>query len=284
MLLRKSLAMLVFAVLIILPPVSTMARTITVDDDGPADYSSIREAVEAASEGDTVLVEAGVYYEYRIEMKHNLLLKGAGIDSSIIINNFPRKEGPLTSYTVHFEVEGAKIEGFTISGSASWRDKAGITIVECSPTIIHNKIINCGYGIVIRDCFSPAKAQPIINGNIITDNMAGVLVDPGPPHSQWDPNPPLLDQWDVRWNWWGTTDEAKIASGIRRRMDGPLLYTPWLTEPVVSFQETSGIHYNNIYGNDAEAWRVGEVNFVYGESLFVSVEASCWGRVKYKFK
>jgi hypothetical protein len=38
-------------------------RTITVDDDGPADFNSIQSAINDANDGDTVLVSQGHYYE-----------------------------------------------------------------------------------------------------------------------------------------------------------------------------------------------------------------------------
>jgi len=63
MLSRKRLAMVAFIAFALLPPVSPMARTITVDDDGLADYSTIEAAVNAATGGDTVFVKAGTYYE-----------------------------------------------------------------------------------------------------------------------------------------------------------------------------------------------------------------------------
>jgi len=43
-------------------PAKASPTTWTVDDDGPADFSSIQEAINAASEGDTIFVRRGVYY------------------------------------------------------------------------------------------------------------------------------------------------------------------------------------------------------------------------------
>jgi pectin methylesterase-like acyl-CoA thioesterase len=43
-------------------PVKGSTRNWIVDDDGSSDFQTIQEAINAASNGDTVLVFAGVYY------------------------------------------------------------------------------------------------------------------------------------------------------------------------------------------------------------------------------
>ncbi len=42
---------------------AAQAATITVDDDGPADYDNIHDAMAAASYGDEILVEPGTYFQ-----------------------------------------------------------------------------------------------------------------------------------------------------------------------------------------------------------------------------
>lgn len=44
-------------------PASLTGRTITVDDDGPADFVTIQAAIEDSNDGDTVVVRPGRYYE-----------------------------------------------------------------------------------------------------------------------------------------------------------------------------------------------------------------------------
>lgn len=64
----KSVFIILF--LLLLPTVSFHSATVntgkvwTVDDDGPADFHTVQEAVDAASDGDTVFVHSGTYYEY----------------------------------------------------------------------------------------------------------------------------------------------------------------------------------------------------------------------------
>jgi len=52
--------------------------TWTVDDDGPADFSTIQAAVNAASSGDTIIVAAGIYPEQLAVNKAGLTLQGDG--------------------------------------------------------------------------------------------------------------------------------------------------------------------------------------------------------------
>jgi pectin methylesterase-like acyl-CoA thioesterase len=43
--------------------ISTHAAVITVDDDGPAHYSSIQDAIDTAYDGDIIIVQPGFYEE-----------------------------------------------------------------------------------------------------------------------------------------------------------------------------------------------------------------------------
>jgi len=59
-------ALLVIAlglVTLAVPGQTALAASITVDDDGPADYSTIKDAIGAASPGDVIVVSPGTYSE-----------------------------------------------------------------------------------------------------------------------------------------------------------------------------------------------------------------------------
>ena len=56
---------------------------VTVDDDGPADFSKIQDAIDNANEGDKIVVRSGVYYEH-LEINKPLTLLGSNKENTII--------------------------------------------------------------------------------------------------------------------------------------------------------------------------------------------------------
>ena len=52
---------LVFTLICLLPILTSQGATITVDDDGDADFNNIPEAINASGRGDTIIVRAGTY-------------------------------------------------------------------------------------------------------------------------------------------------------------------------------------------------------------------------------
>ena len=60
--LRKCTAFSIFLLLLTAPAITT-AKTIYVDDDGPADFNNIQEAINDTNDGDTIIVAEGTYYE-----------------------------------------------------------------------------------------------------------------------------------------------------------------------------------------------------------------------------
>ena len=87
----------------------TLAETINV----PGDYSTIQAAIDAAADGDTIIVAAGTYTE-NITLKDGVILVGAGDDVCIIDGN---GNGSVITYN---SGDTAQIKNFTITnGDAS---------------------------------------------------------------------------------------------------------------------------------------------------------------------
>jgi parallel beta-helix repeat protein len=142
--------------------VSTLGFSATINV--PGDYKTIQAAIDAAVNGDTVLVEPGTYLEY-IDYK----------GKAIIVTS---SDGPVTTVidantyadVVTFENgEGldSVLTGFTITNGF------GIRCFGASPTITNNLITGClAYGI---SCLQ--SSSPEITRNRIHKNWQGINVD-----------------------------------------------------------------------------------------------------------
>jgi DNA-binding MarR family transcriptional regulator/nitrous oxidase accessory protein NosD len=88
----------------------TKGSMITVDDDLPADYKTIQEAVDAANPGDTIFVYAGTYPEHVIVNK-TVTLKGEDEEKVIVTGGGSGKVFEVTANGVsifHFTIRDAK--------------------------------------------------------------------------------------------------------------------------------------------------------------------------------
>jgi len=130
-----------------------------VDDDGPADFNTIQEAVNNATSGDRIFVRVGIYYEH-IVVNKSVSLVGEDRDSTIIDGN---EIGRVISITAN----NASIEGFTIKRSGAHLYDSGIFIDHCGGNnISHNMVTNNNHG-GISFYYS---SNNIVSSNTITNN------------------------------------------------------------------------------------------------------------------
>ncbi|UCF13478.1 MAG: right-handed parallel beta-helix repeat-containing protein [Thermoplasmatales archaeon] len=110
---------------------------ITVDDEGDGEYTSIKEAVNNASEGDTIVVYSGTYYEHGIEIKKdNITL--IGIPYELGTGNDTGKpfiDGQGKAMVIRAKAENVTITGFRIENSGG--------TVACGIIGIHDIAHNC---------------------------------------------------------------------------------------------------------------------------------------------
>ena len=165
----------------------------------PDEYPTIQQAIDAASDGDTVLVAEGRYVENVryygkavVVASHFVLDRDpAHIEATIIDGSQPAH--PDTASVVLFidgEGPGSVIEGFTITGGTGtrWLDEhgagyyvegGGVLAAVASPVIRHNRIVGNradrrpantfsagGGGIRVGD------GSALIEHNVIADNRA----------------------------------------------------------------------------------------------------------------
>ncbi len=162
----------------------TQGRTITVDDDGLADFNNIQAAINDANEGDTIIVAEGRYYENINFGGKDIVLRSTDpADSSVVEKTVI--DGRYLDSVVMFagtESPACILAGFTVTrglGHGYWYSNdshgGGLYGNGTVATIEHNVIsgnlasgdnFGDGVGGGIYDC------DGIIRFNIIANNTA----------------------------------------------------------------------------------------------------------------
>jgi len=126
----------------------------------PDGYPTIQEAINAASDGDTIFVRAGTYYEHVVVNK-SVSLVGESRENTII-------DGNGTGTVITVVASNLTIKGFTIRNSGEL--EYGI-YVECQTnvTIQNNNIANNDDGIRLN-----YSSNNTIVGNNIANNYYGI--------------------------------------------------------------------------------------------------------------
>jgi len=128
---------------------SSNSSIITVDDNCPADFNSIQEAIDAAIDGTVIIVAPGYYVENISFDSKNIVLTSIDPDNSTIVSNTiidGNSNGSVVTFTGS-EGPGCLLTGFTI---------------------INGNAINSGGGIY------GTSAHAVISRCIITGNSAPV--------------------------------------------------------------------------------------------------------------
>lgn len=147
----------------------TNGDTYYVGGDGANNYSKIQDAIDNASDDDTVFVYNGTYVE-------NLVIGTLVVSKKIDLIGEDREitiiEGRSGGDPV-IEINSIEVEvnGFTIRGNISGQDGIFIDELRSDVIITNNKIIGCAYGIWLKI----TSERNTITDNIISDNeFAGI--------------------------------------------------------------------------------------------------------------
>jgi len=136
----------------------------------PAEYPSIQQAVDAASDGDTILVQKGIYEE-NIILDKNVNLKG--IDWPVINGKYSK--GNANTIQFAYLGDGAgKIEGFVVTGGGVGGLGHGLNVWDSSPEIYNNIIHGNNHNGIGIHGKGTLTSKTKIHNNLIYDNGLGI--------------------------------------------------------------------------------------------------------------
>jgi hypothetical protein len=157
----------------LLPILTSQAKIITVDDNGPADFDNIQDAIYSSENDDTVIVKPGTYNQRIFFNSKAITLTSENPDDPGVVQSTIITTSSGYGVTFDFgEGNRSVLTGFTITGGG----------VNCfngtSPIISKNVIRDCG-GDGIRG--DQDNAEPFISGNTISSNIGcGIYKCNGP--------------------------------------------------------------------------------------------------------
>jgi nitrous oxidase accessory protein NosD len=139
----------------------------------PSDQPTIQAGIDAAKNGDTVLVSPGTYNE-NLDFKGKAITVTTGAKSfadanTVIVNG--TADGPVVNFATN-EPATAVLNGFTLQGGHSnvQAVAGGIFISAASPTITNNIVQNnlgCGINNLGCGIYVVYSSSPLIQGNDI---------------------------------------------------------------------------------------------------------------------
>ncbi|PVX27020.1 MAG: hypothetical protein CW716_04445 [Candidatus Bathyarchaeum sp.] len=156
---RRASLLLVFVLLVAFttPVVLSQPVTITVPDD----FSTIQQAVDAASPGDTIFVRAGTYNEAVIVNTDSLQLVGENKLTTII-----DRTGGNNQAAVTVNADNVTVSGFTVQNSYD-----GICLRGSSYSTVSGNIISvCS----MRGILLVSSSFVTVSGNTLTNNFDGL--------------------------------------------------------------------------------------------------------------
>jgi hypothetical protein len=181
-------AVLAICALSLALPLASPARTLYVDDDAPADFKTIQAAIDAAADGDTILLRPGTYTgdgNRDIDFKGKAItVKSEGGAATCTINCQGSTDEPHRAFYFHDREDAdSVVQGFTITGGfitegpSFWAGSGGgihcyassPRIVDC---IITGNIASIGGGVACVD------SNSVLIGCTITANETRAAREP----------------------------------------------------------------------------------------------------------
>jgi len=149
-------------ILVLFLPWTTFGRTWYISPQGP--LTTIKQALEMAASGDTVLVRQGTYREKGLIIVKPVCLKGL---------NAPILDGENKYEIISVHASRVTIEGFRLinSGWSGWNDIAAIKIcAQRDVTIKNNRLEHTFFGILYQNA-----VRGLITGNTLLSDAGNEI-------------------------------------------------------------------------------------------------------------
>ncbi|MHC4639034.1 MAG: choice-of-anchor Q domain-containing protein [Planctomycetota bacterium] len=243
-----------FLVLLVLA-LSCSAEVIIVDDDSPADFNNIQAAIDDANDGDTIIVQPGLYDEDINFLGKNITLTSTNpADHNVIAATSIGSDDGNEAIVTFRGTEDANctLTGFNINGFIKGRD------VHSNPhthaTISHCVLQGNYGGPAIRECDGTIStcliADNINQGKIVTVVYAAISYCHGLIKNCTIANNYCSSVIKVGWEGGQTTIENCIIYG-----------NYWDSQIFVPPGATVNIRYSNIQGGLDGVWLDGTLNW-----------------------
>jgi len=140
-----------------------------VGGTGDGNYTSIQDAIDNATDGDTIFVyDESSPYQENLLVNKSIKLLGENCHTTVI-------DGDKQESVIFVSSDQVNISGFTIQNSREGRYNAGIKMLNANNTNIFQNMLrnNPGHGIYIADMTS---SLCIIEENTIENNSYGIYI------------------------------------------------------------------------------------------------------------
>jgi nitrous oxidase accessory protein len=209
------------------------SRTWTVDNNGSADFHTIQDAVNAASDGDTVLVHGGTYYEH-VSVNKTILLIGESPYDTILDANFSSP----TAILIH--ADNVTIRNLMVQNSYysrwHWDSTGGIYLAESNGCTVESCIVTGNQnGINLQG----SDGNKIAN-NLVTGNGVGIKVGQSSDNNQIEGN------WMLNVSYYGDSMVIDMNSN-NNTIVGNCFYNGFVS--LIIYSPAAGVVYYNDFMN-----------------------------------
>ena len=245
--------------LVTAPPVLADGTIIHV----PGDYPTIQDAINAASDGDTIMVAAGEYDAFLVDTRANISIigaKGATVATTDLYTALPVVGNAWVLAAVYdsedINIEGIDFDGTSVSGKPV---AVGIAYVDSTGGIADLTVENViatglGAGVAIIGDVGTSTVQIIgatISNNSAVSEGAGIYVCGGSTleahfnniigNSEYGLANDGGGRVDATYNWWGdASGPSGFGPGDGDAVSDDVDFEPWLEAEVVTERVTDG--------------------------------------------